>query len=219
RLVSDEVLDLARREARRIDVGKRPGRHGYRQGEIDALLVDLARAGHRVVRLKGGDPFIFGRGGEELEHLSRHGVPCEVVPGITAASAAAAATGVPLTHRGVAGAVTLLTGHAADGLPEHDWERLATGGQTLALYMGVGHAAPIAERLIAGGLPAATPVMVVENASTPRQRAVQGRLAGLADLLAEHAIKAPALVLIGEVAGLALGAEAGDGADRLALAV
>lgn len=199
RLVSADVLELVRPGARLIDVGKQPNHHRYKQSEINALLVDLGRRYQRVVRLKGGDPFIFGRGGEELAHLRAHGVMAEVVSGITAATAAAASAGIPLTHRGTATAVTLVTGHGADGLPDLDFAALAAANQTLAIYMGVRNAGVIAARLIDGGLDPATPVAVIENATTPQQRQVTGRLDDLRNLLQRHAITAPSLLIVGQV--------------------
>jgi uroporphyrin-III C-methyltransferase/precorrin-2 dehydrogenase/sirohydrochlorin ferrochelatase len=209
RLVDPAVLDLARRDAARIDVGKQPGRHGYRQVEINALLVKLARDGQRVVRLKGGDPTLFARGGEELAHLRAHGVAVELVPGITAATGCAAAAGFALTHRAQASAVTLISGQAADGEgpPDLDWAGLARGGQTLVIYMGVRNADVIAARLIAHGRDPATPVAVIENGTRADQRTLYGRLDGLADLLRDNAVRAPALLVIGEVVGAAAAAD------------
>ena len=158
----------------------------------------------RVVRLKGGDPFVFGRGGEEVEALKRHGIETELVPGITAAAGCAAAAGIPLTHRGVAQAVTFVTGHGQDGDPDLDWDALASGGQTLAVYMGVSKADAIAARLIAAGRSADTPVSVVENGTTARERRVIGTLGTFADLMRDQEIAGPALILIGEVVSLAV---------------
>jgi len=204
RLVGPGVLDLARPGARRIDVGKTGGGPGTSQARINALMVLHARSGRRVVRLKGGDPFVFGRGGEELEYLRRNGIAAEVVPGITAATGCAAATGIPLTHRDLASAVTFVTGHdrdGADGGP--DWAALARVRHTLVVYMGLAAAADIATRLIGGGMDAATPVAVVENGTRPEQRLVIGRLADLGDLVADNAVSGPALIIIGEVAAFA----------------
>ncbi|MGE0255149.1 MAG: siroheme synthase CysG [Alphaproteobacteria bacterium] len=203
RLVGDEVLALARREARRIDVGKAPGRHTLAQDAIGALLVRLARDGHRVVRLKGGDPFVFGRGGEEAEVLSAAGIAYEIVPGITAAVGCAAAAGIPLTHRDHASAVTLVTGQGRDGaLPDHDWVALARGRQTLVVYMGVATAGLVARRLLGHGMRAATPVAVIENGTRPEQRVLAGTLADLPALAAGAAAN-PAIVVIGDVAAYA----------------
>jgi uroporphyrin-III C-methyltransferase / precorrin-2 dehydrogenase / sirohydrochlorin ferrochelatase len=203
RLVAAEILDRARRDAERIYVGKAKGDHAAGQDEINRLLLDHARNGKRVVRLKGGDPFIFGRGGEEVEYLRRHGVAVELVPGITAATASAASAGIPLTHRGLAQAVTFVTGHGAEGEPEVDWTALASGNHTLAVYMGLSTAGRVAERLIAGGRSAGTPVAVVSRATLPDQRIEIGRLGALEALVRERAIEGPALILIGEVVALA----------------
>ena len=209
RLVGPGVLAYARPGARLIDVGKAPGGHGHSQAAINALLVHHARAGRRVVRLKGGDPFIFGRGGEELEALGRHGIAVEVVPGITAALGCAAAAGIPLTQRGRSQAVTLVTGATADGLADLDWTALAGLGQTLVVYMGVAAAGAIAERLIGAGLDPETPAAVVENGTLPGQRIVTASLATLGETIENHAIRAPALLVIGEVARPAADAAAG----------
>ncbi len=203
RLVGPEVLDRARREAERIYVGKARGDHAAGQAEINALLLDQARAGKRVVRLKGGDPFVFGRGGEEVEFLRGHGIAVELVPGITAATASAAAAGIPLTHRGLASAVTLVTGHGAEGEPEVDWPALAGRHHTLAIYMGLTTAGRVAERLIAAGRAPGTPVAVVSRATLPDQRIETGRLGELERLVRDRAIEGPALILIGEVVALA----------------
>ena len=204
RLVSAEVLALARRDAQFIEVGKRVGGdHDATQRHIHALLLQHAKAGRRVVRLKGGDPFVFGRGGEELEALQAHGIRHEVVPGITAAVACAAYAGIPLTHRGLARSLQLLTAQARDGDADHDWPSLAKPGQTLAFYMGVAGLARVQERLLAHGLPAATPFALVENGSRPEQRVIVGQVDDLARLAAAHAVQAPALLVIGEVAAFA----------------
>jgi len=206
RLIGPEILDRARRDAERIYVGKAKGDHAACQDEINDLLLEHARGGKRVVRLKGGDPFIFGRGGEEVEYLRRHGIAVELVPGITAATASAASAGIPLTHRGLAQAVTLVTGHGAaddSGEPEVDWAALAGANHTLALYMGLSNAGRVAEQLIAHGRAPTTPVAVVSRATLPDQRIEIGRLGGLENLLRERAIEGPALILIGEVVALA----------------
>ncbi len=203
RLVSPAVLDRARREARLIDVGKRAGDRGAGQDEINALLARHAAAGAEVVRLKGGDPFVFGRGGEELAYLRRRGIPVEVVPGITAATGCAAAAGMPLTRRGIASAVTFVTGHGAGGSTDLDWSAFARGGQTLVIYMGLAEAGRIAARLIAHGLSPATPALVVEKGTTPAERIVPATVGGLEDAIAASRVAAPALIVIGEVAALA----------------
>ena len=199
RLVGPEILDYARRDADRVYVGKAKGRHSKSQGEINALLVHHARAGQRVVRLKGGDPFVFGRGGEEQAVLRAHGIPVEVVPGITAAAGCAAAAGIPLTHRGTAQALTLVTAHAEEGAPDLDWAALARGNQTLAIYMGVSSAGATARHLIDHGLAPATPVAVIENGTLPEQKTEIGRLDRLEATVAQAGITGPALILVGEV--------------------
>jgi uroporphyrin-III C-methyltransferase len=202
-LVSDEILDLSPQTARRISVAKRKSRHSYSQDEINRMLVAFAREGLTVVRLKGGDPFIFGRGGEELEACRAAGVACHIVPGVTAALAASASAGAPLTHRGAAQAVTFVTGHAASGQePDLDWESLARANQTVVIYMGLSQAAPIAARLLAAGRAAATPALIVENASRPDERRIPTTLAGLAETAA--GLSGPALLIVGEAMALAL---------------
>lgn len=197
RLVPPAILERARRDARRILVGKTPGRPSPSQAEINAILLAEARAGRHVVRIKGGDPFVFGRGGEELAALRAAGIPVEVVPGITAAMGCAAAVGLSLTERGRRRGVTLLTGHASDGPAEHDWGALAQGGGLLAIYMGVGAAGHIMQRLLDAGMPAGTPVTVVENGTLPSQRHVTGQLKGLATLVIGARIKGPAIIYVG----------------------
>jgi len=204
RLVSPAVLALARRDADRVSVGKLPGEdHDATQARIHALLVEHARAGRRVVRLKGGDAFIFGRGGEELEYLRAHHVRYEVVPGITAALACAAYAGIPLTHRDHAQSVRLVTAHCREDEDTLDWAGLAREHQTLAFYMGVGQLETLSARLIEHGRSGATPFALVENGSRPEQRVVTGRLDELASVARRHAVRAPALLIVGEVAGLA----------------
>jgi uroporphyrin-III C-methyltransferase/precorrin-2 dehydrogenase/sirohydrochlorin ferrochelatase len=203
RLVASVVLDLARREARRIAVGKARGAHSLPQAEINRLLANEARAGNRVVRLKGGDPFIFGRGGEELDHLEREGIAVEVVPGITAALGCAASARIPLTHRGTAQAVVFATAEGAEGEPALDWSALAGPHRTLAVYMGVGAAPRLQRRLIEGGLDPATPVAVIENGSRSDERLFSGAVGELAALVARHQLSGPAIILIGETAAAA----------------
>jgi len=208
-LVSDEILELAPPAARRISVAKRKSRHSYSQDEINRMLVAFALDGLTVVRLKGGDPFIFGRGGEELEACRAAGVECRIVPGVTAALAAGANAGAPLTHRGAAQAVTFVTGHAAKGgEPDLDWESLARPNQTVVVYMGLSMAAPIAQRLMGAGRAGSTPALIVENASRADERRVVTTLAGLAQ--AAQALTGPALLIVGEAMALAQagGAEA-----------
>ncbi|MDE2407037.1 MAG: uroporphyrinogen-III C-methyltransferase [Xanthomonadaceae bacterium] len=204
RLVSADVLALARRDALCIDVGKRVGgNHDATQRHIHALLLEHARAGQRVVRLKGGDAFVFGRGGEELEALREAGIDYEVVPGITAATACAAYAGIPLTHREHAQSVHLLTAQTRDGDAEHDWHALAKPHQTLVFYMGVQGLAQLRDRLITHGRASSTPVALVENGSHPQQRVIAGTLAQLPELATAHGARAPALLVVGEVAALA----------------
>jgi uroporphyrin-III C-methyltransferase len=203
-LVGDGVMALAPPSAELIDVGKRPGRP-VPQELISTLLVTLARSGRRVVRLKGGDPYVFGRGGEEAQALLAAGVPFEVVPGITSAVAAPAAAGVPVTHRGVAAAFTVVTGHRRAGEPDIDWRALARVGGTVVVLMGVAQRATIAAELIAGGLDPATPVAAVRSATTLDQVVARCRL----DELATTEVEPPAVIVIGAVAAMRLAA-AGD---------
>ncbi len=202
RLTPQPILDLAGPDARLIDVGKRKSRHTLPQDDINRLLVALALEGLTVVRLKGGDPFLFGRGGEELEACRAAGVPCTVVPGVSAGLAAGAAAGAPLTQRGLAQAVTFVTGHAASGgEPALDWASLARTNQTVVVYMGLSTAAAIAARLIAAGRQASTPVAAVEGASLEGERRIKTTLSGLAEAVA--GLDGPAILIIGEVAALA----------------
>lgn len=203
RLVDGSVLALARRDATFISVGKTPGKRCNTQTKINHLLRDQALDGHQVVRLKGGDSFIFGRGGEELEFLRYHGISFSVVPGITAASACAAYSGVPLTHREHAQSVRFVTAHCADSLDTLDWQALAKEKQTLAVYMGVAQLDTLHKQLIAHGRKPATPFALIENGATPKQRVVTGSLQNLPALAQAHAVTAPALLLLGEVASLA----------------
>ena len=203
RLVGPEVLALAAPTALRVEVGKAAGQHSVAQEQIHSLMLLHARAGRRVVRLKGGDPFVFGRGGEELEFLRAHGIGFQVVPGITAALACAAYAGIPLTHRHHAQSVRLLTAHCRDGVDTLDWDALAQERQTLAVYMGVGGLERLRERLLAAGRDPDTPFALVENGSRPEQRVVTGRLHDLPDSARAHGVASPALLLLGEVAALA----------------
>jgi uroporphyrin-III C-methyltransferase/precorrin-2 dehydrogenase/sirohydrochlorin ferrochelatase len=203
RLVSREILDLARRDATRIAVGKEAGGHSVAQSRINELMLDHARAGRRVVRLKGGDPFVFGRGGEELEYLAAHGVPFEVVPGITAAVACGAYAGIPLTHRDHAQSVRLVTAHCGESIDTLDWPSLARERQTLAFYMGVASMGRIASKLAEHGRGCSTPIAVVENGSRPGQRVLLARLDELEDLATRARVSSPALLFVGEVAALA----------------
>jgi uroporphyrin-III C-methyltransferase/precorrin-2 dehydrogenase/sirohydrochlorin ferrochelatase len=206
RLVNPEIVDYARRDAERIDVGKAPGAHARTQAEINDLLIAHARAGAKVVRLKGGDPFVFGRGGEEVAALHDAGVQVELVPGITAATGCAATAGIPLTHRDHAQAVTFVTGHAASPEAEPDWAALARSNHTLAIYMGVAGAERIAERLMAHGLSPDTPAAIVENGTTAQERTLPTQLAALGGTVAERHVRGPAMLIIGQVAAFATGA-------------
>lgn len=200
RLVSKHVLALARRDAERISVGKTPGCPQNAQERTNALLVRLVAEGKRVCRLKGGDPFIFGRGGEEAEALSAAGLPYAVIPGITAAAGCAASAGIPLTHRDSAQSLVLLTGHGKGSVDALDWASLARDRQTLAVYMGVRHFEELKENLTAHGRSADTPVAIIERGTTPEERVVRGSLGQLTMLAAAHGIESPAMLIIGDVA-------------------
>ena len=208
RLVSAEVLALARRDAERISVGKIPGCSKNTQDEINALLVRLASAGKRVCRLKGGDPYVFGRGGEEAAALVAANIPFEVIPGITAAAGCAAAAGIPLTHRDLSQSVVLITAHGKDSIDRLDWESLARDRQTLAVYMAVRRFPELMQNLVANGRTADTPVAIVEKGTTAEQRVIRGRLGQLPMLAAAHDVVSPAMLFIGEVATLALSSRA-----------
>jgi uroporphyrin-III C-methyltransferase len=204
RLVGKGILELASPTARIVPVGKSRGEHSVPQDDIHRRLIEAAREGFRVVRLKGGDPFIFGRGGEEVEALRAAGVSVEVVPGVSAALGVAASVQVPLTHRDMAQAVTFVTGHAKLGEePDLDWPALARPNQTVVVYMGVGTADAIAARLIAAGRDPATPVAIVENGTRENEIAVFGPLANAAEMIQQAGINGPALLVIGEVVALA----------------
>jgi uroporphyrin-III C-methyltransferase/precorrin-2 dehydrogenase/sirohydrochlorin ferrochelatase len=193
---------MARRDAPRIYVGKARANHCLPQGEINALLVRLAREGKRVVRLKGGDPFVFGRGGEELAACRAAGVPCEVVPGVTAAPAGAPEAGIPLTHRDAARMLTFVTGHTREGRLDLDFAALARPGQTLAVYMGLSTLPDLARGLVAAGLDAATPAALIENGGTGCARRLDGTLLSIAFEAAGWAREGPVLLLVGEVVAL-----------------
>jgi uroporphyrinogen III methyltransferase/synthase len=205
RLGTESVLPLCRGDARLVNVGKAPGRVAMTQDETNAALVEAARDAAVVVRLKGGDPFVFGRGGEEAETLVRAGIPFEVVPGITSAIAAPAYAGVPVTHRAVATSVTIVTGHEDPDKPSEqtDWEALARVPGTLVVLMGVGRIGGIAERLIAAGRPADQPVAVVRNGTLPQQEVLRATLGTVAERIAEARLGPPAVIVIGDVAALA----------------
>jgi uroporphyrin-III C-methyltransferase/precorrin-2 dehydrogenase/sirohydrochlorin ferrochelatase/uroporphyrin-III C-methyltransferase len=204
RLVSKELLELIPLGVTRIFVGKQRGQHHLPQEEINRMLVRLARGGHRVVRLKGGDPFVFGRGGEEALYLARHGISYEVVPGVTAAMACAAYAGIPVTHRGLARGVQFITGHCQAGQPlDLDWRALVDSRSTLVVYMGLANLAEIRDGLIGAGMGKATPAAVIENGTTRAQRRIITTIGMLAESVANEGVTAPALFVIGDVVSLA----------------
>lgn len=202
-LVPAEIVALAPRSARRIDVGKRKGRHSATQAEINALIVAQARAGRIVVRLKAGDPGVFGRVGEEIAALTDAGVAFEVVPGITAAVAAAADAAVPLTMRGVAPSVTFISAHGADGTAARGWSGLGSEGGTVAIYMGKSAGALVRDRLLAAGLDLATPVVAVENAGRSERRVIPGAVSDLPAISERADLGGPVVILAGPAMGLA----------------
>lgn len=204
RLVSPQVLDLIPVGATRIYVGKAPGRHHMTQEEINKLLVSLARTGRKVVRLKGGDPFIFGRGSEEALYLLEHDIAFEVVPGVTSAAGCGSYAGIPLTHRGLATGVRFVTGHCRANMPLNlNWQSLADIDTTLVVYMGLGHIDEISGKLVAAGLPATTPAAAIENGTSTRQRRCIASLATLPARVRELAFRTPSLIIIGRVVSLA----------------
>ena len=202
RLVAPAILELCRRDADRVYVGKQRADHALPQDQINQQLVDLAKQGKRVVRLKGGDPFIFGRGGEEIEELAAHGIPFQVVPGITAASGCAAYAGIPLTHRDHAQSVRFVTGHLKNGTTDLPWKDLVSPSQTLVFYMGLIGLPIICDELIKHGRSADTPAALIQQGTTVHQRVFTGTLANLPQLVAEHEVHAPTLVIVGEVVTL-----------------
>lgn len=197
-LVDPAILALARQDAEFISVAKQRSKHTMQQEDINALLVAIARSGEDVVRLKGGDPFVFGRGGEEAEAARAAGVKVEVVPGISAANGAAAAAQIALTHRDASSIVSFVAGQCK-GLKDQDWAGLAGKGRTLVIYMGIKTAPQIAEKLMADGLAPDMPVAVIENGTRPEMRVLRGMLAGLPDLVEAENVVSPALIVIGEV--------------------
>jgi len=202
RLVDPRIVALARPSAERVFVGKESGFHTVPQDEINALLIDAASAGRSVVRLKGGDPYVFGRGGEEAQVLLAHGIAFEVVPGITAACGIAAYAGIPLTHRDYAQACVFVTGHLKDGSLDLDWEALARPRQTVVIYMGLQALPTACRELIAHGLPPSTPIALVESGTTARQRVLTGTLATMPEVVAAHGLRPPTLAVVGEVVRL-----------------
>ena len=202
RLVSQPILDLVRRDAERIYAGKERAQHALPQDDINHLLVRLAKQGKRVVRLKGGDPFIFGRGGEEIDTLAAEGIAFQVVPGITAASGCASYAGIPLTHRDYAQSVVFVTGHLRDGSVRLNWAALVQPRQTIVFYMGLLGVDAICRELAAHGMPAATPAALIQQGTTPEQRVLTGDLATLPGIVHASQVKAPTLIIIGEVVRL-----------------
>ena len=202
RLVSPPILELVRRDAERIYAGKERANHAIPQEEINDLLVRLAKAGKCVVRLKGGDPFIFGRGGEEIETLTEHGIPFQVVPGITAAAGCAAYSGIPLTHRDYAQSCVFVTGHLKDGTMNLNWTLLSQPNQTVVFYMGLQGVEILCRELIAHGVSASMPAALVEQGTTPQQRVHIGNLTTLPDLVLQAKVRAPTLIIVGEVVSL-----------------
>lgn len=202
RLVSPAIVDMTRRDAERIYVGKSMSEHTVPQGEINQLLIDLAKAGNKVVRLKGGDPFVFGRGGEEIEGLAEHGIPFQIVPGISAANGCACYSGIPLTHRDHAQSVRFITGHLKDGSMDLPWDELVQEAQTVVIYMGLTGLTTICQQLIRHGRDADTPVALIERGTTPAQQTYVGTLATMPDIVAQQTIHPPTLIIIGSVVSL-----------------
>jgi len=202
RLVSQEILNLTRRDADRIYVGKKRADHAVPQGEINQLLVDLAKQGKSVVRLKGGDPFIFGRGGEEIELLAKSGVPFQIVPGITAASGCATYAGIPLTHRDHAQSCLFVTGHLKNGSVDLNWSLLATANQTVVIYMGLVGLPTICNKLIEHGVSADMPIALVQQGTTQQQCVFTGTLGTMEDIIQNQEVHAPTLIIVGTVVSL-----------------
>ena len=202
RLVSPAIMELVRRDAEIVYVGKERDKHTMQQENINQLLVRLAKEGKRVLRLKGGDPFIFGRGGEEIEELAQEGIKFQVVPGITAANGCSSYAGIPLTHRDYAQSCVFVTGHLKDGSVDLNWQALAHPNQTVVFYMGLHGAPTLCKEMVAHGLPASTPVALVEQGTTPQQRVYIATLDTLLDVIASKDIKPPTLIIVGEVVTL-----------------
>ncbi|MFP6776267.1 MAG: siroheme synthase CysG [PS1 clade bacterium] len=215
RLVSDGVMEMVRRDAELIYVGKERDNHSVPQGNINQLLVDLAKQGRRVCRLKGGDPFIFGRGGEEIETLAENGVPFQVVPGITAASGCSTYSGIPLTHRDYSQSCRFVTGHLKDGSMDLPWGELAVEQQTIVFYMALNGAKHLSERLISHGMRGSMPVALVEKGTTPEHKVHTTTLDSLPELVANNEIHAPTLIIVGEVVKLREKLNWYDGDDNL----
>jgi uroporphyrin-III C-methyltransferase len=204
RLVSAEILSLIQPGTARINVGKQPQCHPIPQHEINELLVSLSRSNRLVVRLKGGDPFLFGRGSEEAMHLQACGVPYAVVPGVTSASGCAAAAGIPLTHRGLSSGVRFVTGHCREDMElDLDWQGLADPDTTLVIYMGVANMAQISIRLMTHGLPASTPVAAISHGTTPRQRSLRSTLGEVASAVSDAGLASPVIFVVGSVVDVA----------------
>ncbi len=201
-LVSDEIMALIPESVKLICVGKRRNNHSVAQEDTNQLLVDLAKANKKVCRLKGGDPFIYGRGGEEIHILAQHNIPYEIIPGITAAAGCAAYAGIPLTHRDHAQAIQFVTGHCQKDGKDLNWQGLAQKNQTLAVYMGVIKSPYIQQKLIEHGRSGATPIAIIENGTRKNQRVITGTLSQLAHLVEVEKVISPALLIIGEVAQL-----------------
>lgn len=219
RLVAPAILELCRRDADRMYVGKQASNHSVPQDQINLRLVELARQGKRVVRLKGGDPFIFGRGGEEIEELAAQHIPFQVVPGITAASGCSAYAGIPLTHRDYAQSVRFVTGHPKEGVLDLPWSELVSPTQTVVFYMGLGCLPEICQQLMAHGRAAQTPIALVENGTTAQQRVFAGTLATIHQQVSEFAVQSPSLIIVGEVVALRDKLNWFAGAQTLASAV
>ena len=202
RLVADEIVDLCRRDAERVYVGKARADHALPQGEINQRLVDLAKQGKRVLRLKGGDPFIFGRGGEEIELLAAERIPFQVVPGITAAAGCASYAGIPLTHRDYAQSVRFVTGHLKDGTTDLPWAELVHGNQTVVFYMGLVGLAVICRELVRHGRASETPIALIQQGTTRHQRVIVGTLGDMVERVAGAGVRAPTLLIVGEVVSL-----------------
>jgi len=202
RLVAEEILHMCRQDAERIHVGKQRSNHTMPQQDISRLLVELAQQGKRVLRLKGGDPFIFGRGGEEIAELAAANIPFQVVPGITAASGCASYAGIPLTHRDYSQSVRFVTGHLKDDTCDLNWPHLVEEGQTLVFYMGLISLPVICRELINHGMSADMPIALVQQGTTPNQKVYTGTLATMPALIASSEVQAPTLIIVGEVVRL-----------------